>query len=164
MTILCDNFLFCYNGVPANLKMRDINHCCAWWCRSTKAICWCSNWSAANSAHPRRQRGKGFESEADNERRGEAFQPGLSVWWRLNPLMDTMRKEAHLLLPWHQIPLRPWHLLWQRGMHLIYYFSVISLVNSSSQTLGLTLWGQCLCFCWLFFRFLFWRWTGNLTD
>lgn len=103
-------------------------------CRSTKAVCWCSDWSVANPTHSRRQWGQGFESEVDNEGGSQVLQPSLLVWWGLYHLMDTMWKEAYLLLPRNQIHLWPWHLLWPRGtymfgLHLYYDAWLIFLMH-----------------------------------
>lgn len=88
-----------------------------WQCRSTEAVCRCSDRSAANSADSWWQWGEGIESEAHNERGSQVFQSSLPLRWRLHHFMDSLRKEAHLLLPGHQVLLRPRHLLRQRGTH-----------------------------------------------
>lgn len=105
--------------------------------RSTEAICWCCDWSIANTADSWWQWRKGFKSKVDNERGSEEFQPCLPVWWRLYYLMDSLWKEVDMFLPWHQILLWPWHLLWQWGIYLP-YFNILPKTNLVFKNLSLT--------------------------
>lgn len=107
-------------------------------CRSTKAIRGCGNWGVADATDTGRQRREGVESEADNERGSEVFQSSVSLWRGLYYLLDPLWKEAHLLLPWHQICLWPWLLLRPWG--------IIVLFLSSSQSFLLFLLTYCLKF------------------